>query len=100
MKDTVAQLVVSAIGAGLVACIATFALVAAYSLGRLAWDLWARHAVSSRRRPVATSPHLVDVEAEGWLEPVEWPFPGRRSTEACAGDQTGEMELPRVGVAA
>ena len=99
MKDTVAQLVISAIGIGLVVCVATFALVAAYSLGRLAWDLWARHAVSSRRRPVATSPHLVDVEAEGWLEPVEWPFPGRR-VEATAPDQTGEMTLPRLEVVA
>lgn len=101
MKHDLAQLFVTMVGAGLIVCVIGVCLCGLYAMGDLAWDLWGRHLLPSRpRRVQATSPRLVDAEAEGWLDELEWGFPGRRTVEAQAGDQTGELELPRLGVAA
>lgn len=100
MKAEIAQLFLWLVTAGAVVCLAGIALCGLYAMGALAWDLWGRHLLPSRpRRVKAAAPRLVDAEAEGWLDELEWGFPGRRTVEAQAGDQTGELELPRVGVA-
>jgi len=98
MKNDLAQLFVAALGAGLVACLAAIALAGLYVMARWGWELYAgwREFVS---RPPAPEPRLVDAEAEGWLDDMAWPFPGREP-ETAETDLPALERLPRVGVAA
>ena len=99
MKDTLAQLFITGVGVAFLACLATFALAGLYVMGRWAWELWSgwRQAVAPTRQPHAA--RLVDAEAEGWLDDMAWPFPGR-APETAETDLPALERLPRVGVAA